>query len=192
LTSSPLSPEQVAFVFHDCHPELEKFVRWKLEVGACGDDVTSDILQETYRSAWGRIREFRWHSHEAAFAYLKRIAERKIIDWHRHKARLPERSLSLGTSSDAGKNLELEPHTSGTPSGAIAREEAAIALKAALATIPPEWQQAIDLRFFEDLPMERVAEQMGVSEGAVRGYLQRAKEKLRAVLGRSSLYLSSS
>ncbi len=77
-----------------------------------------------------------------------------------------------------------------TPSQSIARREAVGAVQVAIAGLPDDYQQAIRLRYFEGKSLAETAAGMDRTPGAVRGLLDRAKEKMLAALGRASLYLS--
>jgi RNA polymerase sigma-70 factor (ECF subfamily) len=77
-----------------------------------------------------------------------------------------------------------------SPSRSIARREAVRAVQVALAGLPEDYQRALRLRYFEGKSLEETARIMMRTTGAVRGLLDRAKEKLLAALGRASLYLS--
>jgi RNA polymerase sigma-70 factor (sigma-E family) len=53
---------------------------------------------------------------------------------------------------------------------------------AALARLPVRQRQVIVLRFYEDLPVEQVAELLGCSTGTVKSYTSRALSRLRELL----------
>ena len=78
-----------------------------------------------------------------------------------------------------------------TPGRSIARREAVRAVQVVIAGLPDDYQQAIRLRYFEGKSLAETAAAMDRSPGAVRGLIDRAKEKMRAALGRASLYLST-
>ncbi len=52
-------------------------------------------------------------------------------------------------------------------------------LLAALRTLPPRQKQATVLFYVADLPLEGVADLMGLSEGAVKAHLSKARQALR-------------
>ncbi|MCY2990032.1 MAG: sigma-70 family RNA polymerase sigma factor [Planctomycetota bacterium] len=189
----PLDAEQVGFLFADSFSVLEGFVRCKLRGDPRCDDVVHDILQETYLSAWKEIHRFRWQSQEQTLAWLREIAKNKAIDWLRKPK--PAHELRLVSSPDrssAEPAPTIEPCTSDTPSRVAARAEARAAMSAALTQLDAQWRIAIELKHYEGLTRQAIAKKMNTTPHAVRGYLQRGREKLRAILGRASLYLSSS
>jgi RNA polymerase sigma-70 factor (ECF subfamily) len=52
----------------------------------------------------------------------------------------------------------------------------------ALATLPPRERACVVLRYFDDLSTRDVADQLGLSEGAVKRYLSNARERLGPLL----------
>ncbi len=68
---------------------------------------------------------------------------------------------------------------------APAAEDAATAaadVGAALALLPPRERACVVLRYIDDLPVQRIATSLGISEGAVKRYLSDGTRKLRAAL----------
>ena len=57
-----------------------------------------------------------------------------------------------------------------------------LTLLAAVNRLPDRQRTAISLRYFADLPVDAVAEAMGVSGGAVKTHLHRGLERLRTLL----------
>ena len=55
-------------------------------------------------------------------------------------------------------------------------------VRAALASLPPRERKAAVLFYVGDLPVSQVAHLMGISEGAVKSHLSRARGHLREVL----------
>ena len=65
---------------------------------------------------------------------------------------------------------------------AISRQEVIRALR----RIPARQREAVVLRYWADLPEAEIAELMGVSTGAVKGYISRAMSRLGLLLKESS------
>jgi RNA polymerase sigma-70 factor (ECF subfamily) len=78
-----------------------------------------------------------------------------------------------------------------TASQLVAGREAVRAVQVAMAGLSDDYRQAIRLRYLEGKSLAETAELMDRTPGAVRGLLDRAKDKMREALGRASLYLST-
>ena len=72
----------------------------------------------------------------------------------------------------------------------MARDEAVRAVQVAVSSLPDGQREAVRLRYQEGKPTKAVAEAMQRSEPAVRGLLDRAKERMREILGSASAYFS--
>ncbi len=55
--------------------------------------------------------------------------------------------------------------------------------RAALLTLPPRQRTCVVLRFYDDLTVPEIAQQLGLSDGAVKRYLSDGIHHLNAVLG---------
>ena len=71
----------------------------------------------------------------------------------------------------------------GTPSQEFFQIDAELRVTAALAELPPDYQEVIYLRNLQRLPFNEVAEQMDRTRPAVQMLWMRAIKKLQEVLG---------
>lgn len=114
---------------------------------------------------------------DAAFrTYLLAIARRLLLKHFRKQLR-GERALALAqmTASDAG----------GSPSMvAVARQEVQL-LAVALRRIPIDHQIALELFYWEELPVGEIAVVLDVAPGTVKSRLSRAREALREQISRA-------
>ncbi len=62
------------------------------------------------------------------------------------------------------------------------------AVQNTIAQLPEDYRHAVQLRLLEGRSLEEVAEAMDRTPRAVQGLIDRAKKKMRADLGRLSLY----
>jgi RNA polymerase sigma-70 factor (ECF subfamily) len=157
-----------------------------------------DVLQETFVQVFRDIGNFQPRCEGSFSAWLRTIAENRLRDTIkalRRKKRGGQfrrvQALANAQASSVGNLLEILSTESHTPSQSVARREGVHALQVAIAGLPEDYRQAICLRYLEGKSLSQVAEMMQRSPGAIRGLIGRAKEKMRAALGRSSLYLSS-
>lgn len=168
-SKSELDGEAITELFH-CHaPSLFAYLRQHI---ASREDA-EDALHEIFTAALERPQFFLLSDAEQA-QWLWRVARNKAVDTYRRKARRP--SLALDYVADelfAGEEL--------SPEYALLRREEYARLLAALERLPAIQQEALRLRFVNNLPCADVAQALGKREGTVRSMLSRAISRLRAI-----------
>ncbi|MDR1710997.1 MAG: SigE family RNA polymerase sigma factor [Propionibacteriaceae bacterium] len=120
-------------------------------------DLVQDALVKTYVH-WSRVRG------ASALAYARKILVNANID--RWRAR---RELPAATPPD-------QP-AAASPEGAIERRDQ---IRRLLASLPQQQRKVIVLRYLEDLSEQAVAEELGISLGAVKSAASRGLAKLKA------------
>jgi RNA polymerase sigma factor (sigma-70 family) len=131
-----------------------------------------DLWQETLVHAWVDRDQHEWQDVKVYKGWLLGIARNRI---HEAVARLDakkrggeEQTATFSTlvnsaaGSQGGRLSALLPAGSSTPSRIASHREAATLMRQALESVPEELQAVIQLYLFEELPMERVAAQLGI------------------------------
>ncbi|MFB6844971.1 RNA polymerase sigma factor [Streptomyces sp. NPDC056373] len=103
-------------------------------------------------------------------AWAAVVASNLAMDWHRAKRRQDR----LGERLAALRQTE---HPSGEDSSVLS-----VAVAQGLDELPDAQRQVVVLRFYADLPVRSIAEQLGVPEGTVKSRLHTAVRALRARL----------
>ena len=120
-----------------------------------------DVTQEAFiqlLSHWKKVSRY-----ERPDAWVRRVAIRLAV-----KAQRRERMREV-----------LERDTSG-PSGAGAPD---VDLANALQQLPLKQRTCVLLFYYEDRPIAEIVDILGISEGAVKVHLHRARERLATLLG---------
>lgn len=107
----------------------------------------------------------RWQRVEAPEAYVRQIMYRQQISWWRVSSRRPE---------VIRPELPDVPGRDGTH-----QSELRMVLRGALAKLTARQRTVLVLRYFEDLPEEQVARELGCSIGTVRSTAHRSLARLR-------------
>jgi RNA polymerase sigma-70 factor (ECF subfamily) len=148
-----------------------------------------DLLQEVALAALRALPQTDLAERDP-FGWLCQLAEQRIIDAHRKyfgtQKRAAGRELALdaragGEESTPGL-LDLLVVSLTSPSKALARDQRAVQVAQALAALPEPQQQALRLRYVENLPSKEIARRLGKTDGAVRVLLSRALQRLQEVL----------
>ena len=144
---------------------------WALACTGRDRDRAADVLQQAYwkvldgRARWdGRAAFKTW------FFGVVRITALEQRRWFRRGDAEPLSSREVAASGPA-------------PDSAIARQERARKLAAALARIAPRQREVLHLVFYEDMSIAEAAVVMNVSLGSARQHYERGKKRLEELLG---------
>ena len=147
----------------------------------------SGVVQQTLLEAHQALAEFQHRGEDDQVAWLRQILANNLIDEVRKfhaQARDVDRERQLQvaleqSSSRLGAWLAVEQSS---PSQRAMRHEQLLQLAEALAQLPLDQRQAVELHHLKDLPLAVIAQRMGRSKGAVAALLFRALGKLRELL----------
>ena len=153
-----------------------------------------DIVQQTFTQAFRSISRYRQQEGASFLSWLTGIAENKIMDTVKGLQREKrggnrQRVRHAATESRSVADLvDLLSAGSHTPSRSVAGHEAVRAIQKAIDELPEEYRTAVQLRLLECKSLEETAKLMNRGPRAVQGLIDRARKKMRAALGRLSMY----
>src|SRR4051812_44497080 len=143
-----------------------------------------DVVEETFWQAWrqaGRFAEDRG----SVQTWLLTIARSRALDRLRSLKRRREDSIddvaSPASSAIAPADSSLTA-ASGDPSLAAELQERRVLVRAALADLPREQREALELGYFGGLSQSEIAERTGQPLGTVKTRMRLAMMKLRGRL----------
>jgi RNA polymerase sigma-70 factor (ECF subfamily) len=150
----------------------------------------SDVLQEAFLEAAGRLDGYLARPALPPYLWLRFLATQRLLITHRQhlqtQARDAGRELSLDQPAGpevSSENLAAWLLASGTsPSQALLRAERQAWLQEALAGMEAADREVLVLRHFEELSNAEAAQVLGVQPGAASQRYYRALKRLRAVL----------
>jgi RNA polymerase sigma-70 factor (sigma-E family) len=155
--------EAVTALYQTHHAALVRAAALLVGDVATAEDVVQDSFIAMHR-AWWRLRDT-----SRALPYLRRavinrsrsvLRHRVVADHHPPRA-VPE----LPSAEDSAL--------------AVVRRSSVLA---ALSALPARQREVVVLRYYADLSEAQIAAAMGISTGAVKSHIARAKDSLRAVL----------
>ena len=127
-----------------------------------------DVVQEAYLRAYRGLKRFRG---DAKFTtWLYRITANCAKN---HLAKAPR------AGHDAIEEADDVADQRPGPEARLGSSDERRALNAALQSLPPDMRAVVVLRDVYDLPHEAIAAELGISEGAAKVRLHRARRKLR-------------
>jgi RNA polymerase sigma-70 factor (ECF subfamily) len=156
-----------------------------------------DVVQETLTRAFLRIDQLQGNSSREFAAWLFAIGNMILIDLVRKETTQVRggqlRRQELTHDSTTGSVVEILaqlPVEDVTASHIAATHEGVAALQVAIAGLPSDQRQAVQLHYLKGMTLEETADAMERSTTAIRGLVYRAKENLAQAMGRASLWLS--
>lgn len=127
-------------------------------------DEAQECVQEAFVRAWAHRRKLERADYPEA--WVRTTAYRLAVSRWRRRARArrpPDRAVSA-------------------PTEAPPLDETHVALVAALRQLPEAQRQALVLHHIADLPVQAVAQEVGVPEGTIKARLSRGRTALAALL----------
>ncbi len=124
---------------------------------------TDDLIQDIFVKVWGALEGFRGDSQ--LFTWMFRIATNESLNF------LRRRSLRATLGLESASSAEQEPDVDG--------DEAQRLLAKAMLLLPPKQRAVFQLRYFEEMPYEQMAQVMGTSTGALKASYHFAYEKVK-------------
>lgn len=145
-------------------------------------DLARELAQETFVRAFRGLPTFREEARMGT--WLVQIAVHLARDHMRASRRAPVISLD-DIVERAGEMPFSEQRRSFDPAARVSDRELRDRLDQAITSLPPEYREAFVLKHVEELPYERIAEITGVTVGALKVRVHRARRMLMEQLSDS-------
>jgi RNA polymerase sigma-70 factor (ECF subfamily) len=142
-----------------------------------GDEDRRDAAQSAMMQVVRRIGSFRGH---ASFTtWLFRVTANEALMLMRSHRRL-RAHLAQDVDVDDAEGLQLL--ASAPAEDPVVEQEREAVVRGALARLPEHYRDVVTAHYHEDLGLQQIAEQLAVTESAVRSRLHRARTQLRGLL----------
>lgn len=143
-----------------------------------------DALQECFLKAFANIRSFAGRSKFST--WLTRIAINSALMVVRTKNSSPA-SRTDCYQDDCSICFDMLPDQAPNPEDSYVQRERGVLIRRAVCALAPKIRKALTLQRFHELSLEETAEKMGITIGAVKSRLLRARWELRRSLKEKSL-----
>jgi len=134
-------------------------------LGSASD--ADDVVQETFVEVWHRAHTFD-PTRGSIVSWVTMLGHRRAIDRLRRRGTRPTAAATVVTPDATSAD---SPHET------AAQRQARARIAAALAELPAEQRQAIELMYFEGMSQSEAAEHLGAALGTF-------KSRVRAAMGR--------
>jgi RNA polymerase sigma-70 factor (ECF subfamily) len=166
---------------------LGLLARLRLDPRLKGKLDASDVVQQTLLQAHANLEQFRGQSEAEMAAWLRQILANVLAGSVRTFATeardvVREQSLEAGLEESAARLEVWLAADQSSPSQRVIRFEQLARLAAALAELPPDQREAIELHHLQGCSVAEAARRMERTKPAVIGLLFRGLQKLRRLL----------
>ncbi|MCR4411595.1 MAG: RNA polymerase sigma factor [Thermoguttaceae bacterium] len=177
-------------LFARCRAYLEFVARAQVESWLRAKVDASDLVQQTLLEACRDFARFEGATEREWLVWLRRILDHNAADFVRRYGRAAKRQVGREVpfgdlaGSEAGGGAQEPAAPVASPSQEFLRADTELRVAAALAELPPDYQEVIVLRNLQRLPFDEVGQRMNRSRPAVQMLWMRAIKRLRAILER--------
>ena len=137
-----------------------------------------DVLHDVFVTIWENAGDFET-SRGHAFSWAMTLTRNRAIDRIRSRKR---RSEILADSVPADLGYIEDSLTANDSADKIWLVEKAAAVRRAVATLPADQRQALELAYFSGLTQQQIAGKLATPLGTIKARIRRALLKLRDVL----------
>jgi RNA polymerase sigma-70 factor (sigma-E family) len=142
-------------LYENAYPDMVRLAYLMVDSNAVAEELVQDAFVKVHA---------KWRSIEHPRAYLRTA----VVNGCRNERRRRQVVRRLGRKASAENIAEAHPDL----------------LADALARLAPDRRAALILRYYEDLPVQEVADILGVAPGTVKSMVHRALAELREVIDR--------
>ena len=161
--------------FDDYFPRLFRFILRRTDRDP---DSARDIVQSALLKGIRRLDSYRGEA--SLFTWFCQIARHEHAD-HRARQQAADRTL-VALENDPSVRAALESlqwAENAQPQQALEREQSGELVHAALDYLPPRYARILEMKYVEELPVEHIAQRLGVTAIAVQSLLARARSAFR-------------
>jgi RNA polymerase sigma factor (sigma-70 family) len=144
---------------------------WHIRRMVVEHEDTNDILQNVFIKVWKNLGEFREESN--LYTWLYRIGTNEALTWMEQQKKRTSISLSGGEDIFANKltaQKDYDPN------------KIEWKLQQAIQSLPDKQKIVFNLRYYDEMPYEEMANVLGTSVGALKASYHHAVKKVEAFL----------
>lgn len=144
---------------------------WQIRKIVIDHDDADDVLQNTFIKIWKGLDNFKEESQ--LFTWLYRIATNESLSFLRQKQKQNTTSLHP-IEYQLSKSLESDVYFKG--------DAIQLKLQQAILTLPEKQRIVFNMRYYEEMPYEKMAEILETSVGALKASYHHAAKKIEDIL----------
>jgi RNA polymerase sigma-70 factor (ECF subfamily) len=176
LARRVLAGEESAFdeLFAEYFPRLYRFARARL---GGDDDAAEDVVQATLIKAIDKLQTYRGEA--ALFTWMCTLCRREIAGRFERAGKAAEIPLTDDHPETRAALDALAAFENDTPETALVRKELSRLVQATLEHLPRRYGDALEWKYIHGLPVEAIADRLGLGYKAAESLLTRARQAFR-------------
>jgi RNA polymerase sigma factor (sigma-70 family) len=155
------------FAFNIIVRKYQERIYWHIRKIVINHADTDDIMQNTFVKVWKALEGFRGAS--GLYTWLYRIATNEALTFLKRKKRRLFMPLA-DVNKQLADTLETDKYFCG--------DELQLKLQKALLTLPEKQRLVFNMRYFDDMKYEEIAQILNVSVGALKASYHHAVKKI--------------
>jgi RNA polymerase sigma factor (sigma-70 family) len=172
------NPDTRNFAFNQLVRKYQQKVYWHIRKMVIDHDDTDDLTQETFIKVWNSLDTFKGNSQ--LFTWIYRIATNECLNFLRKK-----RTRFFLPIGDIEDELLEKLAVATQADSMMGGEEIETKLQKALLKLPDKQRLVFNMKYFDDLKYEDIAEITGTSVGALKASYHHAVNKIEKFLNES-------
>jgi RNA polymerase sigma factor (sigma-70 family) len=165
------NPDRKNQAFNLIVKKYQERLYWHIRRIVINHDDADDLLQDTFLKAWNGLARFRGESQ--LYTWLYRIATNESLSFlndKRNRYFLPIVDVEKGL----GASLESDAYFNG--------DELQLRLQKAILTLPGKQRIVFNLRYYDEMKYEEMAEILNTSVGALKASYHHAVKKIENIM----------
>ncbi len=156
------------------HHLIEKYQQklyWQIRKIVIDHDDSDDVLQNTFIKVWKGLENFKEDSQ--LFTWLYRIATNEALTFLKQKQKRNTTSIHP-IEYQLSKSIESDEYFKG--------DEIQLKLQQAILTLPEKQRIVFNMRYYDEMPYEKMSEVLETSVGALKASYHHAAKKVEEFL----------
>jgi RNA polymerase sigma factor (sigma-70 family) len=163
--------ERKNYAFNLIVKKYQERIYWHVRKLVLDHNDADDILQNTFIKAWNGLEGFRGAS--ALYTWLYRIATNEALTFLKHKKTRYFLPL-VDVHKQLSETLETDEY--------LNADEAQLKLQKALLTLPEKQRLVFNMKYFDEMKYEDIADILKTSVGALKASYHHAVRKIEKYL----------
>ena len=165
-------PGKEEIAFNQLVNKYQERLYWHIRKIVIDHEDSDDVLQNTMVKVWRSLSDFRADS--SLYTWLYRIATNEALSYLKQKKR---RSFApwVDVENKMSETLESDPWFNG--------DDIQLQLQQAILKLPEKQRLVFNMKYFDEMKYEDMADILGTSVGALKASYHHAVKKIENMLG---------